>query len=160
MTHWLSTPLNYMNYKQLRLRDCGSSVYRLCTLSSDTQNFPSWQKKLGLFFYDGGLWRCGGWLNHADLPYSTKHLILLLRNHHLTTLIIQDAHENVSDNKVKKTLTEVRRRFWIAKKAKSCSIPYTSLCFALVTWGCSISGSMCPSWTSILSGNLRSLILK
>ena len=59
--------------------------------------------------------RSGGRLANADLPYSTKYPILLPRNHPLTPLIINDAHQRVLHNGVRETLTEIRRKFWIVK---------------------------------------------
>lgn len=35
-------------------------------------NFEGWKSKLGLFVDQAGLWRCGGRLSNADIPYSTK----------------------------------------------------------------------------------------
>ena len=39
--------------------------------------FSTWQKQLDLFIDDKGLWCCGGRLTNADLPYNTKHPVLL-----------------------------------------------------------------------------------
>ena len=57
--------------------------------------------------------RCDGRLQNADLPYSAKHPILLNKKHHLTVLIIQDAHHRVCHNGVRETLAEVHSKFWI-----------------------------------------------
>lgn len=62
-----------------------------------------------------GLWRCGGRLTNAEIPYTTKHPVLLPRSHPLTTLIVRDAHDRVWHNGVKETLREIRRKFWIVK---------------------------------------------
>ena len=40
---------------------------------------------------------------------------MLHRNHHLTTLVVRNAHERVQHNGAKETLTEVRSKFWIVK---------------------------------------------
>ena len=66
-------------------------------------------------FQDRGVWRCGGRLANADIPFQEKHPVLLPRNHHLASLIVREAHERVFHNGVKDTLTEVRSRFWILK---------------------------------------------
>ena len=71
--------------------------------------------QLNLFLDEGGLWRCGGRLGNADLPYSTRYLILLPRDHPVTPLIVSDAHRRVLHNGLRDTLTEVRTRFWIVK---------------------------------------------
>ena len=77
------------------------------------EKFPTWKTQFGLFQDERELWRCGGRLQNADLPYSAKHPILLNRKHHLTVLVIQDAHRRVHHNGVRETLTEVRSKFWI-----------------------------------------------
>ena len=51
-----------------------------------------WEKQFGLFEVDG-LLRCKGRLDNADIPYATRHPVLLCKQHHLTLLIVQDAHE-------------------------------------------------------------------
>ena len=79
------------------------------------KHFSTWQKQLDLFVDDKGLWRCRGRLENADVPYSTKHPVLLPRDHLLTSMIVQDAHKRVGHNGVKETLTEVRTRFWVVK---------------------------------------------
>ena len=79
------------------------------------RNFPSLKKQLDLFVDGHGLWRCGGRLTNADIPYSTKHPVLLPRDHHFTVLIVRDAHERVAHDGVRETLTEIRQKFWIVK---------------------------------------------
>lgn len=76
--------------------------------------FPTWEKQFNLFL-DAGVWRCGGRLSNADIPYSAKHPALLHKSHYLTLLIIRDAHERVRHNGVKETLTEIRSRYWIVR---------------------------------------------
>ena len=85
-----------------------------CQLIED-RNFESWKPRFGLFVDEAGLWRCGRRLSNANIPFSTKHPILLHRNHPLTTLIIRKAHEKVLHNGVKETLTEIRSKYWIVK---------------------------------------------
>ena len=72
-------------------------------------------KKQFNLFKDEGVWRCGGRLANADIPFQEKHPILLPRSHHLATLVTREAHQRVFHNGVKDTLTEVRSRFWILK---------------------------------------------
>ena len=45
----------------------------------------------------------------------SKHPVLLPRKHSLTTLVARNAHQHVSHNGVKETLTEVRRRYWVVR---------------------------------------------
>ena len=79
------------------------------------QHFPMWTRQLGLYLDEGGVWRCGGRLHHANKPSSAKHPIILPRDHHLTALTVENAHHKICHNGVKETLTEVRSRFWIVK---------------------------------------------
>ena len=48
-----------------------------------------WKKQLNLFLDLVGVWRCGGKLHNAQLPYSMRFFIFLIDEHHFTTLIIQ-----------------------------------------------------------------------
>ena len=49
---------------------------------------------------------------NADIPYTTKHPILLHKNHYVTTLIVQNAHKRVGLDGVRETLTEFCRVLW------------------------------------------------
>ena len=55
--------------------------------------FDMWKNQLDLFLDSQSVWRCGGRLNNANIPYSSKHPILLSKQHSLATLITQHAHE-------------------------------------------------------------------
>ncbi len=79
------------------------------------QHFDSWKKQFSLFLDTANVWRCGGRLTNVNLPYSTKHPVLLSRKHPLTSLIVESAHERVQHNGVKETLTEIRAKYWIVK---------------------------------------------
>ena len=79
------------------------------------QQFNCWKKQLSLFIDREGVWRCGGRLSNADVPYMTKHPIFLSRDHHLTELLVLKAHERVLHNGVKETLAEFRARYWMVK---------------------------------------------
>ena len=83
-------------------------------LLKDT-NFDVWKKQFELFIDDKGIWRCGGRIGNADVPYSTKFPIFLHKDHHLTKLFVLNAHQRVFHDGVKETLTELRSRFWILK---------------------------------------------
>ena len=73
------------------------------------KDFESLRNQFNLFIDEQGLWHCGGRLANAEIPYPTKHPVLLPRSHPLTSLIVCDAHNRVQHNGVKETLTEVRR---------------------------------------------------
>lgn len=57
---------------------------------------------------------CGGVVDSykMQLPYSTKHPILLPHGHKISTLVVREAHRRVFYNEVKETLTEVHRKYW------------------------------------------------
>ena len=51
-----------------------------------------------------------------ELPYDTRHPILLPKDHPLTRLVLTDAHERLGHGAgVEQVLTELRSRFWIVK---------------------------------------------
>ena len=72
-----------------------------------------WETQFKLFKDDSQIIRCGGRLQNANLPFSSKHPILLNKKHHLAYLIVKNAHKRVQHNGVKETLTEVRSKYWI-----------------------------------------------
>ncbi len=82
---------------------------------AEDKRFEEWKRQFRLFVGDDGLYRCKGRLGNANLPYPTKFPALLCRQHHVTSLIVKDAHERVMHNGVKETLTELRTRYWIVK---------------------------------------------
>ena len=82
-------------------------------LLSRDKNFEMWKKQFGLFSDSDKMWRCKGRLGNANLPYNTKYPALLPKHHHLTVLIIRDAHARFMHNGVKETLTQVRSRYWV-----------------------------------------------
>lgn len=102
------TPADLQEAENCWIRDMQDS------LRSDPR-FPTWQQQFGLFSDDEGVWRCGGRLTRAELPFSTRHPVLLDQRHHLTTLIVRNAHCRVKHNGVKETLTELRSGYWIIR---------------------------------------------
>ena len=77
-------------------------------------NFSVLKHQLDLFRDELGIWRCGGRFDKADLPYFTKHPIVLPRSHY-TLLVVQRAHYRVFHGGVKETLTELRSKYWVTK---------------------------------------------
>ena len=84
------------------------------SLTQET-HFNEWKKQFGLFLDHKGIWRCGGRLDNADFQYATKHPIFLSKHHRLVALIVRSAHEKVSHNGVKDTLTQIRAKYWIVQ---------------------------------------------
>ena len=100
------SPHNLTLAEELWIRESQTDIER-------DKRFPTWKTQFSLFQDERRLWRCGGRLQSADLPYSAKHPILLNKKHHLTVQVIRDAHYRVHHNGVRETLTEVRSEFWI-----------------------------------------------
>ena len=69
--------------------------------------------ELNPFLDDDSLIRVGGRLKHSDLLFNQKHPVLLPSNHHVSDLIIRDAHHRNLHGGVQSTLYAVRERFWI-----------------------------------------------
>ena len=65
------------------------------------KKYPMWKKQL-MFEDDSGILRCWGRIDNAvNLPYSTKHPILLPSRHPLTILYIHQARARVLHNGMK-----------------------------------------------------------
>nr|XP_053651685.1 uncharacterized protein LOC128701789 [Cherax quadricarinatus] len=75
-------------------------------------------EKLGLYLEDDVI-RCRGRLQNAELGEYAKHPILLPKTHHLTTLIVFNAHNNVMHGGVQDTLNCIRETFWIPQGRQS-----------------------------------------
>ena len=72
-----------------------------------------WRTQFLLFLDKDEIFRCGGRLGNSELPYTTRHPILLPRGHPFTILVVRRAHQRVVHSGVKDTLTEVRSQYWI-----------------------------------------------
>ena len=68
---------------------------------SKNPKFDIWKKQFGIFTDHQGIMRCTGRLAKAELPTSVKHPILLERDHHITSLIVEDSHKRVMHGGVK-----------------------------------------------------------
>ena len=79
------------------------------------KDFTSWKQRFGLFMDEDGVWRCGGRMSNSSLPPSAKNPILLDKHHHLTTLLVLDAHNRVLHNGTRETLAELRSLYWIIR---------------------------------------------
>ena len=82
---------------------------------SDDPKFELWKTQLDLFFDQRNVWRCGGRLKKANLPYAQTNPILLHKEHPLTVLIVKHAHEKTLHGGIKDTLTEIRSKYWLVK---------------------------------------------
>ena len=75
----------------------------------------SMPKQLDLFITNDGVIRCSGRFKYASLSYKLKYPILLPKESHLTTLVINDRHRRVKHAGIKSTLAEVREEYWIPR---------------------------------------------
>ena len=73
----------------------------------------AWKTQFTLFRDGAGVWRCDGRLGKSDLPYHTRHPVLLPKNHYFSLLMVRRAHQRVAHSGVKDTLVEVRSSYWI-----------------------------------------------
>ena len=103
-----SCDIEIVRAEQLWLHDVQSEL-------KARRDFHVLTQQLDLFVDELGIWRCGGRLENANLPYSTKHPIVLPREHCFTQLVIQRAHQRILHNGLKETLTEVRAKYWVIK---------------------------------------------
>jgi len=66
-------------------------------------------------FLDKGILRVGGRLRRADLPYETKHPIILPRKNHVTSLLIHHVHKRLGHAGRCHVIANVREKYWIVK---------------------------------------------
>ena len=78
-------------------------------------NYSQLEREFGVYEDDSGVLRCKGRIANADLPLETKFPALLPRDHHISTLLVRQAHERVHHNKVEATLAQLRTRYWIIR---------------------------------------------
>ena len=103
---WTITALDMDNAELTWVADCQQH------LMSEAK-FELWKSQLQLFRDEHDLWRCGGRLVKAHISYTTKHPILLSKQHYFANLIIVNhAHERTGHSGVKSTLTEVQSKYW------------------------------------------------
>ena len=75
--------------------------------------FDQWKHQFKLFKDDLGVWRCGGRMSNSCLTSSEQHPILLYKAHHLTRLLVIEAHKRVMHDGVGETLAELRSIYWL-----------------------------------------------
>lgn len=68
---------------------------------------------LSPFIDSDGILRVGGRLRRTNLPYDSKHPILIPRDHHVTKLIIRDTHERNFHTGNQATLNAIRHKYWV-----------------------------------------------
>ncbi|XP_066969212.1 uncharacterized protein [Macrobrachium rosenbergii] len=85
-------------------------------LNSLEQDKLTFIKDIGLYYDEyTGLVHSRGRLHHSNLDQNTKFPILIPLKSHLTSLLIDYAHEKCLHGGVKDTLSYLRRQYWIPK---------------------------------------------
>ena len=84
----------------------------------ENENFPLLRQQLGLYLDDERIWRCGGRMSNSTLSPSAQNPILLDTTHHLTKLLVLEAHERVLHDGVRETLSELRSQYWLVRGDK------------------------------------------
>lgn len=74
---------------------------------------------LNPFIDKNGIIRVGGRLENAILSYEEKHPMIIPYEHHITKLIVRDAHERVMHGGLSSTLAYIRRVYWIPNVKKA-----------------------------------------
>lgn len=99
----------------------GEAFHEEIMLLKKKNQLPKSNKYLSLspFLDDNGILRVGGRLKNADLPYDTKHQILLPNKHCVTNLIINDCHMRGLHGGPKLTESLLRQRFWITNSQRT-----------------------------------------
>lgn len=64
---------------------------------------------------DDDILRVGGRIDRAQISYDARHQILLPTDHHITKLIIYDAHVKTAHGGTASTMAYLRQRYWIPK---------------------------------------------
>ena len=99
----------------VRLAQCRAYQEEIATLESNAPLKKSSQLiNLAPFLDSNNLLRVGGRIRNADIPFETKHPIILPRKCITTNLIIEHLHQNIHHAGRTSTLNEVRRcGYWI-----------------------------------------------
>nr|CAI5848724.1 unnamed protein product [Callosobruchus analis] len=86
----------------------------------DNKGIPNKSKILSLnpFLHDG-LLRVGGRLKNSNIPFTSKHQIILPNSHVLTKLILRNEHERLLHCSVQQLMFSVRQQYWPIA-ARSC----------------------------------------
>ena len=87
--------------KEIRLLKAGKALHPRSQLYSLTP------------FLQDDVLRVGGRLQHAEISYDSKYPLILPKNHHLTEMIILEAHKQNGHVGRDHVLTHLQQQFWI-----------------------------------------------
>ena len=110
-------PSELQKSAELWIRNCQENTFteEYQALKSKTtirSNLPR-IRQLRLFLDEKDILRCGGRIHNAPLSETAKFPYLLPTNHHLSKLIVMDAHERVFHSGVNSTISQLRQTYWI-----------------------------------------------
>ena len=83
------------------------------------RNYEDLIVQLGLYTDQENVVRCKARLENTSSCIEMGNPISLPRDHHITRLIVDFAHKEVNDGRIKETLTEVRSKYWIPEADNS-----------------------------------------
>jgi hypothetical protein len=91
---------------------CTAFVREIAALSSG-KPVPVTSSIVGLqpMLVDGTL-RVGGRLKNANIPYDAGHQLIMPKHHHITSLIVRDAHIKSGHAGQEQVLAQLRQRYW------------------------------------------------
>ena len=81
--------------------------------SGDNLPWKNSLRSLYPFIHKDGILRVGGRLKNSYLPFGAKHQFIIPSSHHLSDLIIRDAHMKTMDGGAQFTMSMLRENFWI-----------------------------------------------
>ena len=70
---------------------------------------------LSPFLDEHGIIRAGGRIERADIPFCSRHPVVLAPDHELTRLIIMNCHEKLKHEGVDHVRNELRQQYWILR---------------------------------------------
>lgn len=82
-------------------------------ISNGTISCRTTLRNLTPFLDDNNVLRVGGRLDYADIPYSTKHPIILPRNHILSKRLVEEYHQKYLHTGTSTMMGIIRQKFWI-----------------------------------------------
>ena len=62
---------------------------------------------------ENGVLRVGGRIANADIPYESKHQVILPKEHAISKLLVQEAHARMGHCGIEQTVAHLRSKYWI-----------------------------------------------
>ncbi|XP_061191724.1 uncharacterized protein LOC133199952 [Saccostrea echinata] len=79
----------------------------------------SYVRKLDPVLDEDGLLRVGGRLQRANMPTECKHPFILPKNHHISTLILRQIHEDLKHSDKNHMMAVLREKYWLVHAASA-----------------------------------------